>query len=76
MTMITNSQIHHYNTRRRDDLRAPFQRLQLGVNYFITTGIKIWNDIPITIKHANSIFYFKSKMKNMLINSTSEQSLL
>ena len=76
MTMITNSQIHHYNTRRRDDLRTPFQRLQLGVNSFITTGIKIWNVIPIKIKHANSIFYFKSKMKNMLINSTSAQSVL
>ena len=74
--MITNSQIHHYNTRRRDDLRTPFQRLQLGVNSFITKGIKIWNVIPIKIKHANSIFYFKSKMKNMLINSTSAESIL
>ena len=76
MTMITNSQIHPYYTRRRNDLRTPFQRLQLGVNSFITTGIIIWNKIPISIKHANSIFYFKSKMKNMLINSTSEQSVL
>ena len=71
MTMITNSQIHNHGTRRRNDLRTPFQRLQLGVNSFITTGIKIWNVIPIKIKHANSIFYFKSKMKNMIINSTS-----
>ena len=67
--MITSSQIHQYNTRNRDDIRSLHHRLHLGANSFFNKGIKIWNNLPNEIKHANSILYFKSKMKNRLRNT-------
>ena len=69
--MIQNSQIHQYNTRRRDDLRTPFERLELCRNSFVIKGIKLWNDIPNDIKLANSMHYFKTKVKKRILDSTS-----
>ena len=68
--MIQNSQIHTYNTRRRGELRTPFERLELCRNSFIIKGIRLWNDIPIEIKRANSMLYFKSKIKKRILNCT------
>ena len=67
--MIHNSQIHQYNTRRRDDLRTPFERLELCRNSFVVKGIKVWNDLPNKIKFANSMHYFKSKIKKRMLDS-------
>ena len=67
--MIQNSQIHQHNTRRRNDLRTPFERLELCRNSFVVKGIKLWNDIPNEIKLANSIQYFKSKIKKRMLDS-------
>ena len=67
--MIQNSQIHTYNTRQRGELRTPFERLELCRNSFIIKGIRLWNDIPIEIKRANSMLYFKSKIKKRILNS-------
>ena len=67
--MIQNSQIHQHNTRRRNDLRTPFERLELCRNSFVVKGIKLWNDIPKEIKLANSMQYFKSKIKKRMLDS-------
>ena len=67
--MIYNSQIHQYNTRIRDDLRIPYERLELCRNSFVVKGIKLWNDIPNEIKLANSMQYFKSKIKKRMLDS-------
>ena len=67
-TMIFNSQIHQYNTRISNDVRPPSERLELCRRSFVVTGINIWNDLPNEIKHANSMHYFKSKIKKRILD--------
>ena len=69
--MVTSSQIHHYSTRRNNEIRPLFNRLQLGINSFLNKGIILWNDLPNEIKYSNSRSYFKSKVKNRLLNTSS-----
>ena len=68
--LILNSQIHEYNTRINSQLRAPFERLDSGLNSFFTKGIKIWNKIPCDIKSANNIINFKFKLKKWLLDTS------
>ena len=67
-TMIFNSQIHQYNTRISNDVRPPSEQLELCCRSFVVTGINIWNDLPNEIKHANSMHYFKSKIKKRILD--------
>ena len=67
--LIQNSQIHHYNTRNREDLRPPYARLQISLNSFMIKGITIWNKLPDNIKQAHTIAYYKSKFKKLLLES-------
>ena len=68
--LIQSSQIHHYNTRNKSDLRPPFERLDSGLKSFFIKGIDIWNKLADDIKSANNIIYFKSKIKKWLLDST------
>ena len=73
--LILNSDVHDYNTQISSNLRTPFERLDSGKKSFLVKGIKIWNKLPDYIKSANSIIYFKSKLKkwvfeNALVLST------
>ena len=68
--LIQNSQIHDHNTRIASDLRAPYERLEIGLNSFFNKGIKIWNKLPSDIKSANSIIYFKYRVKKWIFEST------
>ena len=69
--LVLNSQIHHYNTRISSNLRAPFERLESGINSFFVKGINIWNELPHNIKSANSITYFKTNLKKWLLDKSS-----
>ena len=68
--LIQNSQIHHYSTRISTNLRAPYERLEIGINSFFVKGIKIWNKIPYDIKSANTILYFKQNIKKWILDNT------
>ena len=68
--LIQNSEIHSYNTRISSNLRAPFERLDSGRDSFLVKGIDIWNKLPEYIKKANSMIYFKGKLKQWLIEAT------
>ena len=48
--LIQNSQIHDHDTRIASDLRAPYERLDSGLNSFFIKGIEIWNKLPCDIK--------------------------
>ena len=65
--LILTSQIHHYNTRNRSNLRTPYARLQICLNSFLIKGINIWNELPDNIRQANTMSYFKSKVKKLLL---------
>ena len=74
--MIQNSQFHRYDTRRKNDIRTPYERLQICQNSFLIKSIKLWNIIPNDIKQANSKSYFNSRMKKMLLTVDSFTNLL
>ena len=67
--MIQNSEIHDHDTRISSQLRTPFERLDSGIKSFFVKGIKIWNKLPIDIKSAKDIIYFKCKLKKYLLES-------
>ena len=68
--LIQNSEIHDHNTRISSQLRAPFERLESGLNSFFIKGINIWNKLPDDIKSSNNIVYFKSRLKKFLLGTT------
>ena len=60
--LITQREIHNYNTRGNSQLRLPFTKLKKYQQSFFYVGIKMWNEIPIQIKSANSLVSFKRKL--------------
>ena len=58
----THKDIHNYNTRGNSQLRLPFTGLKKCQQSFFHVGINLWNEIPTSIKHANSIVFFKRKL--------------
>jgi hypothetical protein len=67
-----NTDVHNLNTRHKYDLHMPntdLTKYQKGVHY---TGIKLFNNLPRTIKSLNhDIRVFKPALKNYLIHSYS-----
>ena len=58
--------------RKRDEMtykmRLPFQRTNLGLDFIIYSGIKLWNQVlTIEIKQAKKLSDFKSKIKTFLL---------
>ena len=63
-----NRNVHHCNTRQADDLRVPFARLNVRKFNMKIHGAQVWNSSPQYIKSAMSINYFKTKLRNFLID--------
>jgi exonuclease III len=57
---VKNSNIHSYNTRRKDDLHLPKPNLSLGKRSFIYSGSLLYNNLPDRIKKAGTLSNFKS----------------
>ena len=72
LTLLTKT--HNYNTRSSSNLNyyQTFQRLNLGLQSFLTQGIKFWNKLSISIKSL-PIHLFKKKLRQYLINSQNEE---
>ena len=64
--LITNGDIHNYETRNRDLLRKPFGRLQQFKNSFINNGIDLWNILPDNTKEAPTRDIFKNRIKTLM----------
>ena len=61
----TVDNIHSYQTRSSDsgDLHVPrviHSCAQKSISY---SGAKIWNDIPVEVRKAQSIYIFKRKLR-------------
>ena len=66
--LATNGSFHHYQTRSSKQLRTEYVRLQKFMNSFLNHGIKIWNDLPESIKNVKSLPTFKRKTKEYILN--------
>ena len=53
---------HNYHTRNKDDYMIPIHKL----NNNFTVGPKVWNQLPKSVKPANSLFNFKIKLSSLL----------
>ena len=58
---------HSYNTRFYNHLLPPYERLTTSQQSVIFNGARIWNDIPSSIRDANSMFAFKARLRKHLL---------
>ena len=70
------TEIHSYNTRsaNKGNLQIPLTNLRAGGKAFSVSGARIWNNIPNSIKQAQSLYVFKRELKEYLIKS--QQALI
>ena len=59
----TNKQIHNYNTRSAGNYRPHACRTNLKQFTILYQGPKIWNALPLHIKHSPDLSSFKKHMK-------------
>ena len=52
--ILRNSDIHHYNTRRKNDFRLPIVRTDYGKKRLLYQGIKEWNLLEQSFKDIDS----------------------
>jgi len=65
----TNREFHNYNTRNRYNLATKKHRLHKTNKSLMNMGPKIWNNLPNTIKNAQTFNNFKYQLKNYLQES-------
>ena len=63
-----NSDISPYNTRGKNLLRPPRERLELCRNSFFVRGINLWNLLDDECKLSMNIFQFKRNVKCMMFD--------
>jgi hypothetical protein len=64
----TNSEIHTHNTRRKDDLFILSCNMSLCKNNFNNIGIRMLNQLPLSIKEIPVLYKFKRTLKAFLLN--------
>ena len=68
LVSVGGSRSHHVNTRQTDHLHVPRCNTCLATRSFQVTAPSLWNDLPSDVQHAPSLFTFKSRLKDFLIN--------
>uniref|UniRef100_A0A8D8THX6 Uncharacterized protein n=1 Tax=Cacopsylla melanoneura TaxID=428564 RepID=A0A8D8THX6_9HEMI len=61
-----HSNDHHYDTRAKDNLVT--SREIMFQKSYLNTGIKLFNNLPSSLKQINNINKFKEKLKRRIIN--------
>ena len=61
LIFLRNSDIHRYNTRRKNDFRLPLVRTNYGKKRLLYQGIKGWNLLEQSFKDINSFLSNVSK---------------
>jgi hypothetical protein len=61
---------HKYPTRFKDDLQYPRHRLLLFEKTPYYMSLRLYNNLPSTLKKENNISAFKRKLKNYLLHKT------
>ena len=63
------NEVHDRNTRQSNELHVKFARTDVRKFSLRMHGARIWNDIPMHIKHATSVNVFKQMLKKHLIDT-------
>ena len=61
-----HTRTHNYSTRNRDSHLTPFHRLRSTNQSVVLNMIRVWNEIPDTIKQCTSYNSFKKININMI----------
>ena len=67
--ILKNSDIHSYNTRRKNDFRLPRVRTNYGKKTLLYQGIKEWNLLEQSFKDIKSFLIFKQRIKERVLAS-------
>ena len=75
----TVTELHSYDTRSANNgnLQIPLTNLRAGekaISAISVSGARIWNNIPNSVKQAQSLDVFKRELKQYLIKS--QQALI
>lgn len=65
--ILENASSHDYNTRHREQLNPPFERLEICRRSFLCKGIGLWNNLDVDVK-SRYFNYFKKTIKCKLID--------
>ena len=59
----------HYASRHVNELKfnLPYKRTSLGTSFLFYSGIKNWNNLPLSVKSTKSLNNFKNKLKTLLL---------
>ena len=62
--------IHKYSTKSVTDQNYFLKRTDLnkGERGISVAAVKVWNDLPVSIKESESLELFKSKLKHLLLS--------
>ena len=64
----TRSQLSNYRLRNSLDIDVPRQNLEFSKRSFYYPAAKVWNGIPPNIRQSPTIYTFKKKLKDFLLN--------
>ena len=64
--ILRNSDIHSYNTRRRNDFRLPLAKRNYGKQRLFYQCAKEWNILDASFKEINSLLLFKQNIKSYI----------
>lgn len=67
--LLSGSDLHIYETRQRNQLRCPFNRLNITQRAPNSMGIKIFNALPSNLRSETSLTTFKRKLKHFLVEN-------
>ena len=70
-TFQRNDLFHNYPTRHSHSFHLPRARTLFSQKSFLYAGPKFWNDLPRDIIESPSLFSFRRKLKQLLLNSYS-----
>ena len=59
---------HSYETRYCENVVVSFQRLTQCRKSLSFSGPRLWNSLPVSVRESSSVFVFKKKYKNYLLD--------
>ena len=62
--LTKRTDVHSYNTRRRDDIKLPRSRTNWGKQRFASHAVADWNNLELRARQAASLSAFKGLIKN------------
>lgn len=68
LASVRDSRSHPVNTRQTEHLHVPRCNTSLATRSFSVTAPSLWNNLPLVVQHAPSLFTFKSRLKEFLLN--------